>query len=272
MAKFIKLRLRNIPKKLNEEQWRMVIDNKKDLDDYHSLNAVLNMEAFMTMERDENGDIALSHTGAAPTRAIVLQRLLHTKITTTPAGEKIYPIIEVAKFTDAKYLGMLRFIENFGAIQMNAVGGYCGLKSFIETWDATIVEEIEKSDFGFPIEDAVIKADTIVLENSHKEYTGDYIEQKAKREIKDSGDVKTIYNLREMDKRYLFKCISGCKNVVIQTQAQDEQQLTDFLTMFGKMPRKNIYLYVSESTKNKIQSHPLFTVNNTIHSVNFITT
>lgn len=271
MPKFVKLKLNGLPKDDSPNiQWRMVIDNLKDLEKYHLLNATLNMEAFMTMERDNSGNIMLSHTGAAPTRAIVLQRLLHAKINCTPEGEKIYPLIEVASITDKKYLGIFKYISNHGAIQMNTSGGYCGLNDFIKTWDAEILEEIEKADFGFPIDDAPMKADTIVLENSHKDYVGSWFHSDIKKDVPDCGEIQTIFNLREVDHTYLFRCLSLCKNIVAITQLQDEGQLHSFMGLFKRLPAKNVYLYVDKDVKARITKHEDFNQNNNIHNIKFI--
>lgn len=270
MAKFIKLKLNGIPGVGTDIQWRMVIDNIDDLKEYHSLNGTLNMEALMSMERDVNGNIMISHIGAAPTRHIALQRVLHCKINAAKEGEKIFPIVEVAKITDEKYLNMLKFLNNHGSIQMNEAGGYCGLDAFIKTWDAEILEEIEKKSLGFPVTDAAIKADTLILENSNVEYSGGYLETKVKHDIKNHGDIQTIYNLREIDTEYLIKCISLSKNIVIKTQLVDDNQFSLFMKMFKTIPGKNIYLYVLKEVENKIRTHEDFYNNSLIHNISFI--
>jgi len=269
MPKFIKLLLKDIPKVGNEIQWRLVIDDIETLNKYHSLDATLNMEAFMTMEREPNGgDIKLSHTGAAPTRAIMLQTYLQAKIMTTPANEKVYPIIEVASLTDRKYLAMFKYILSHGAIQINPSGGYCGLESFINTWNADILEELEKDDFGFPIEEDIILADTIILENSHPDYASSG-EWKANKFVANPGTIKTIYHLREMDATYVFKCVTACKNVVIESQLLDNSQLDSFIKMFLNVPGKNIYLILSKENEIKIKSHPLYEQANAIHNIHY---
>lgn len=271
MAKFIKLKLNGLPKsETTDIHWRMVIDNMGDLKEYHSLNATLNMEAFMTLERDDNDNIALSHLGPASTRQTVLHRYLRAKIDCTPKGEQVYPLIEVAQLTDKKYLAMLKFLMTKGAIQINEAGGYCGLQDFIKTWDGEILEEIEKDSFGFPVSDAAIEADTLILENAHVEYCGNYLESRVKENIENVGSIKTIYNLREIDATYLMQCISVCKNVVIQTQLQDDSQLSSFMKMFKRIPHKNIYLYVSEKIEQRIKSHEDFAANSTVHNIIFI--
>lgn len=271
MPKFIKLKLNGLPNDATPDiQWRMVIDNLDDLNKYHSLNATLNMEAFMTMERDSGNNIMLSHTVAAPTRAIVLQRLLHAKINATPEDEQVYPIIEVANITDKKYLGMLKCITTHGAIQMNAAGGYCDLRSFIKTWEAEVLEKIEKPDFGFPVDDAPLKADTIILENSHQDYVGTWFDSTVKKDVDTLGEVQTIFNLREVDHIYLFKCLSLCKNIVTRTQLQDNNQLNQFMVMFKRLPSKNVYLYVNKEVEGRIRKHEDFVENNYIHNIKFI--
>jgi len=270
MPRFIKLKLNGLPKdEDNDIQWRLVIDNKDDLDQYHELDAEANMECFLHLERNKDGSIALSHTAAAPVRGIAMQRMLDAVIHSTPEGEKIYPIFEVAKYTDKKYLGMLRYIQQYGAIQINSSGGYCGLQSFIDTWDAEIIEDIQKEKFGFPTDEQLLLADTIVLENSHKEYcsTGAW---SAKKYIQKAGIVKTIYNLKEIDSDYIFQSLQKCKNVFISTELQDDKQLDGFMKMFLNLPAKDIYLKLSADNVNKIKSHYLFHENNRKHFIHFV--
>lgn len=269
MPKFIKLLLKDVPGKGDTQQWRMVIDNEADLTTYHHIDTQCNGEAFLGLERSKDGDIVLSHTGPASTRQIVLQRLLHAKLQCLPQGEKMHPLFEVAAITDRKYLGMLKYITQFGAIQINEAGGYCGLESFIKTWNADILETIEKPDFGFPLEDAILTADTIILENSHPEWSGNYMEKRIREIITAPGKIQTIYNLREVDHSYIFKSLSTCKNIVIESQIQDDAQVTDFMRLFSNLPTKNIYLFFSTENVAKIKAHPLYLDNSQLHNINF---
>lgn len=270
MAKFVKLNLHNIPGKGDDIQWRLVIDNLEDLNRYHSLDATLNMEAFMAMEREPNGGpIKLSHTGAQPTRQIALQTYIHSKVMTTPVGQKVYPIIEVAQLTDKKYLGMFKYVSQYGAIAINPAGGYCDLSSFIKTWNADILEWVEKDDFGFPVDDAILEADTIILENSHPDYKT-YGEWQAAKKVPNAGVIKTIYHLREVDRTYVFQSLKGCKNVVIESEIMDAEQLNGFFKMFLNLPRKNVYLFVREENRAKITDHPDYTQATTLHNIQFM--
>lgn len=269
MPKFIKFLLKNVPDKGNIQQWRLVIDNEADLKSYHNFDIKCNGEAFLGLERGKDGGIVLSHYGMASTRHTVLHQLLQLKLNTLKEGEKMYPIGEVANITNKKYLGMLKCISLFGAIQINEAGGYCDLKSFIKTWDADVLETIEKADFGFPLEDQIMAADTIILENSHPSWNGNYMEGKINNVIKSPGKVQTIYNLREIDHRYIFKSLSTCKNIVIESQIQDDAQVTDFMRLFSKLQPKNIYLFFSNDNIIKIKQHPLFYENEKLHNLYF---
>ena len=270
MPRFVKLKLKELPKSEKEYdiRWTLVIDNKSDLDKYHEIDAHANMEMFLNIERDDDGDIKLSHTAAAPTRGIAIQRMLQAKIMSTPEGETIYPIIEVANYTDKKYLSMLKYITEHGAIQINSTGGYCGLQSFINTWDAEVLEDIEKDSFGLPVEDAVFDADTVILENSHKDYTS--IEDSAKRHIKNPGVVRAIYNLMEVDKSYILKCLSHCNNVFIRSELQNDKQVNEFSEMFCLVSKKNIYLQLSEEGQLKIKSLKIFKTLSVKHNIIFV--
>lgn len=276
--KFLKLRLKNVPQdngfakpniKDDLDRWCLVIDNEEDLKAYHEVDAYANMETFMSLEREKDGSIRTSHVGAASTRAISMVRVLGAKQSCLEEGEKMYPIIEVAKYTDQKYLAMYRHIKIHGAIQINPAGGWCGLQGFIKTWDAEILEEIEKKSAGFPVEDEVLKADTLVLENAHPDYFGSNSEWSAKKLVPDCGSVKTIYHLREVDTDYVFKCVENCKNVFISTELQNEKQLDTFIYMFSKVTsKKNIYLQMSKENEEKVKAHPLFSKIN--HHITFL--
>ena len=269
--KFLKLKLNGVPESKTgiRISWSLVIDNEQDLMQYHQHDAYCNMQSFISLEREPNGGgIKTSHLGAADTRSLSMVRMIHAKQSTLAEGEKMYPIIEVAKITDQKYLSMLKYILNYGAIRINPAGGWCGLSSFISTWNAEILEEVNKDSIGFPTDDDAIQADTIILENAHPEYSG-YVNRLAKDTITNCGTVAAIYNLKEVDKDYVFKCISNCKNVLIQSQLQDESQLESFMQMFQKFNKKNIYLVLDNENQKKVKTHKLFEQLSNIHNIVF---
>lgn len=256
MPKFIKLKIKDVT------QWRLVIDNYTDLQNYHELEVENNFHAFLSLNRKGN-ELVLPEN---PTiRAIGLQRILDARITSCPKGEKMYPFIEVAEITDSKLISMSKAI-NISPIQVNEAGGYCFLDSFIKTWDAEVLEEIEKKDFGFPIEDEILKTNTIILENSPTEKNS-LLEGIIKEKIENIGVVKTIFNLKNIDIDYVFKCLQITSNIIIESQLMDDNQIDSFMKLFLNLEPKNIYLFLNEENVAKIKSHCLFVKNNNLHKI-----
>lgn len=261
MAKFFKIQLEG-----GETQWRKIIEDRIDLDSYHEINTRNNFEAFLSLKRTKEGLLSSHILGESP-RVIGLSNIINCRISSLREGEKLYPIIEVANICDKKYLGMLKFINSVGTIQMNEAGGWCGLNDFIKTWNGTILEKQETSGEGFPIDNDV-NADTLILENSIQEYC--FVPMDKIKKSFNTGVIKIIYALREVDKDYISKAIVSAKNIWISSQLQDEKQLNSFMFLFSKISHKNIYLDLDNENTEKIKAHPLFKTNNAIHSINFI--
>lgn len=268
--KFCKLLLRDVPKKGDTFQWRLIIDHEEDLAIHHHNEAYAYYNALIGLAKQSDaGELRTDHLGGAETRQIALARLLRCKQETLKEGEKAYPIIETARIVDEKYLAQLRHIRNHGAIKINEAGGWSGLYSFLKTWNGEIIETVEKQTAGFPTDMEALTADTICLENSHPEYAGDYTETKARREFgENAGVVSVIFNLKEMDIDYVIASIKNAKNIYISTQLQDGKQFDAFMKIFASVPKKNIVVEVHNyASKKQIESHPLFHTVNSIHSI-----
>ena len=129
MPKFKKLLLKNVPQGngiyKDEIQWVLHIDNQEELLKYHTLDAALNMESFINMGRNKDGNILTSHIGPVDTRTQSLTNYIAHKSMTVPDGEKWYPIIEIVNITDKKYLGMLKLLKMGYSLRVNEAGGYC---------------------------------------------------------------------------------------------------------------------------------------------------
>ena len=219
------------------------------------------------MER-RNDTLVFDHLGGTAGRDICLNTLIKLSVDALKEGEKLYPLIEVARITDRKYANMLQLLKS-EAIQINPAGGYCGYDTYIKTWNAIVIESLVKDDFGFPVESDVIKAKTIILENSHPDF-GNYEEYYVKElNIKNVGSCATIFNLKEIDRNYIFECLKNAENIIIPTEAQDKEQLNGFMKLFLSLPKKNIYISCEPKTKAKITSHELFVENSKIHDIKF---
>lgn len=248
--KFIKLRLHNVPQKGTVEEWRMVIDNLPDLEKYHDLDAYLHATALVDVEGSKHH--AISHRG------IAIAQMIESK----HAGS---PISIVANLTDGKYLGMERQILKGNTLTISNGGSWCLLDGYISTWNAEVLATIEKDDIGFPVDEDVINADTIILENSDRS-----IPFKNLYNIVGEGTVAAICNLKQIDLSYVIKAINNCKNVFIESQLIDDNQIDDFMKLFSTVKRKKIYLSLTEGGKEKIKSHPLFEKNSEIHNIVFL--
>jgi hypothetical protein len=248
--KFVKLRLHNVPQKGTIEEWRMVIDNLSDLGKYHDLDAYLNATALVDVEGSKHH--AISQRGSAISRMIELKH----------EGS---PVCIVAEMTDKKYLGMERHILKGNTLAISNGGSWCLLDGYISTWNAEVLATIEKDDIGFPVDEDVINAETIILENSDKS-----IPFKNLYNIVGDGTVAAICNLKQIDVAYVLKAINNCKNVFIESQLIDDNQIDDFMKLFSTVKRKNIYLSLTDGGKEKIKSHCLFEKNSEIHNIVFL--
>ncbi len=263
--KFVKLNLKTSRDPKHAIQWNMIIDNIEDLKAYHNLEATLNAEAFLDLGKTKRA----GHLGDDNPRMLVIDSLLKIKAHRQD-GEKTYPIIEVAKLTDQKYLSMLRLLSNGETIRVNKAGGYCTLDGFLETWGGEIIETIEKDDIGFPIDEEVIKCDTLILENSFNFYAGNDFKKELKILLGEKvGTIGVINSLRTIDKAYIIKALLNAKNVYISTQLLDDKQLDDFMTLFSNLPSKTVFLRMFGDKIEQLKAHPLFEVNNNIHKIVF---
>jgi len=268
--KFALLELNEVPKKGTIGQWRLIIDSKEDLDNYHGYEGHSYSNALLSMARNsKTGEIETSHIGGAATKEMILARWLSMRKETAKEGEKIYPLIEMANLVDRKYLGQLKHITNIGAIQINEAGGWCGLDGFLSTWNGRVLKYIEKETCAFPSSEKSLIADTICLENSHPEYGGSYLKEDAKKVFGNkAGVIEVIYNLREIDIDYIKQSVLNAKNIYINTQVQDDNQLELFMRLFEKMPPKTIFINVyRQAEKDKICANHLFEKVDSIHSV-----
>lgn len=256
MARFEKLQLHNVPdtKGNTKTSWGLVISSEEELLKYHNYDAHANANAFMGLERDKDGRIITSHVGPTSGRQLALLKMLQVKEMTAAQEEMVYPIVEVAKLTDGKFLSMLKLITTVGAVRINVNSGYCLNHDFKQTYNADVLEVIEKDSFAFPVDDEALKVDTLCLENGVQGYT--YCD--IKKQVKNAGSIATIYNLREVDKEYIFKSLQNAKNVFIQSSFLDHQQVEEFLQLFAKLEPKKVYLQGSDDGFSRLMQNPMF--------------
>ena len=277
MPKFVKLELNTLKGK--KVQWRLVIETEQDFFKYHKLDVENNTMAFISMDKKKDNDgvihflpedaevmIQKGHTGGLPTSQMTVARYINAVINSKPQGEKVFPIVELSKLHEKKGLGMLRYIQEHGAIQLNEAGGWSGFDSFVKQWNGRVLDVIEKRDFGFPLDGEILTADTIILENAYMPNCENSLFYKLDGR-KGLGVIRTIHSLKEVDREWVGKCIYACKNVALRSQLMDDEQLDGFMKMFLKMPPKNIILFLDAQATDKLKAHPLFSQNNKLHNI-----
>ena len=139
--KFCKLLLRDVPKKGDTFQWRLIIDNEEDLAIHHHNEAYAYYNALIGLAKQSDaGELRTDHLGGAETRQIALARLLRCKQETLKEGEKAYPIItpsyklkRVFSLYDGVIIGFLVGLSWF-------ISGYIGAES--------IEKEIQVQEIG----------------------------------------------------------------------------------------------------------------------------
>ncbi len=263
--KYVKLRLPSVPGNLPGktqviESWHVVIDNLEDLFKYAKLDVELYTQAYLNTHKTSEGKFEVSHEN--DTRVQVVATMMNIRIAGTPEGQKIYPLVELADIMDKKTLAMAKLIDRVGAIRINEVGGYCGYDSFVETWNAEVLQTIVKDTVGFPIESDALNAKTLILENQRVSST-------FKKEVEAiTGDTAACIDaLKEKDLTWVMKSIHNAHTIAFETQLQDMQQLDNFMELFTKLPRKRIIISLSEWRRPKLLGHHLWETNEARHEI-----
>lgn len=268
MPKFIKLRS-NKPAPSNKSfpnsspestYWKLVLSN---LDEFHAwceYDATANAYAFLSLagkNQDSKGDY--THLGGLSGREQGLATAIHLATRTAEQGTKVHPIIEVSKITDLRQRGILKALMKGLTVGINENGiSWCPLDSFMKIWDCEIIETIEKEGFSFPIDETAISADILILENAPFEgFRKNWLEELAQTAF-GKKKCQIIFNLAEKDERFVFKSIAASKNIFIQSEFQDEQQVSSFAKAFLSIERKNICLSTDKEGKRRIESHMLY--------------
>lgn len=245
------------------KSWHLVIDNVEDLLKYAKLDSQLYTQALLNTTKIKDGLFEVAHE--KDTRTQVVATLLNLKVTSSPEGTKIYPLIELAKICDLKTQGMLKYLTTIGPIRINEVGGYCGYENFVETWSAEVLQVVEKDTIGFPIETEALNASTLILENQHrvaKDFT-------AQVEAITNDTAASITMLKEKDLSWVIKSITNATTIAFESQFQDAEQLDRFMELFAKLPRKRIIIGVYEYAKSKLLNHKLWESSSNRHEIIF---
>ena len=273
MPKFLKLKFRKripvsrsivkegeVEQEFYQSAWVLTLSNEEEFNLWSNYDAEATIHSYMTLaDKNQNSRGDYSHLGGLSTREEGLARAIQMAKYCSNE-EKIYPIIEAAKINDLKQAGILRAIRRGNTVALHANGmGWCILKSYMETWDAEIVNEVVKDKFSFPIEDEAINAKTIVLENAPKDdWKYKCMRERVKEMVADAGDISFIFSLKEVDERYVFKAIMNAANIYIESEFEDENQLSYMANAFMNIPQKNIYIRAGDSAQKRLFNNPLY--------------
>lgn len=262
--KYVKLKISHQGK--ITEDWHLIIDNAEDLFKYCRIDSELYAQAFVALDRNDNEEYPYDAAHQGDIRKGVMATMLNLKTKCLKEGDKMYPIIEVAQFCDKKGQDMLDYIQRMGAIQVNQSGGYCGYDSYVNTWKAEVLQTIEKDDVGFPIDEDILKCDTLILENQDKVYS------KFRDIVKEMTNTvpAVITMLKERDLSWVVRSIKSATTIAFNSQLQDTEQIDKFMALFASLPKKNLIISCYEHDKSKLTKHPLFEKNKNLHNIQFI--
>ena len=242
--KFVKLLIKG------EQQWRLCLENVEDINFYFEIEPERMFMDFLNIDEK---------THPMEGRQTAIATMLDIRKGTAKEGEKVYPIIEVAKICDAKWAGMLRFIDK-DTICVNEGGGWCGLNGFIESWNAEIIEERVATNIGFPID--VLTSKTLVLENNT------YISKKvlrylSEKNIKDCGQITLM---KEKETNLVIESIKNAETIIIESQFADTKQVESFMKLFLSLEPKKFVIFGNE---DNLKKYNLYKENYMKHNIIF---
>lgn len=249
------------------ESWYMILRDMSDVMKYMEMDAELYAEAMIALP----SQIRKSHLEKG--RATVINNALQQAILAMPENEKIWPHEVVSKIVQSKFRAMCKLLQH-GDIQVNQGGGYCSHDSFLKTWNANVVEEVDKQNSFFPTDDAIVDSAILFLENAER------VSIDFERNINDlvGYDVNTwkhekkqktkITQLKFRDPKWVMNMISNAKTIAIQTQVINGAQIEEFMYLFSQLKDKTIY--ISTSAKEEITGHRMYKMCEAQHTIIFV--
>jgi hypothetical protein len=262
--KFVKILYPKVPnKKGPATEWRCIISNYSDLHAYANFEGHLISRAFLQLERTSEGRFDAAHARDKKTGA--LATLLNLRAERLKEGETFRPIIEMSKIHSSKMESMSRILSTGEAICINAAGGFCGLDGFLEQWNASIIETVEKDDQGFPVDNEAMNAVTLILENQ------DNPNRRFVRIVEERTGTKTevLANMKEKDNKWVFQSIRNAKTIAFSSTFDDRLQIADFLEAFLHIPRKQVIIGYWNDLDD-LTKHPLYEKAAALHNVELV--
>lgn len=281
--KFVKLKIKNSEYNSQNSYWQnkfniywvLLLRTQEEVMKYMRLDAEMYSKSLLSMRREDknstkdvekHGNVRLDHLGSS--REQVLGTYISCHVLGVDKDTVMWPHEILSDIVMGKGKALLSVVEN-SVIQINHAGGWCLHDAFVDMHKCEIIDELEKDSCTLPIDDKPIKTKVLILENGTT--VSDSVESYG---AKLSGQhsygneyLNTIRELKEKDSEWVAKSIAGSKIIVMETQAIDDAQLDSFMKLFSQLTDKKIH--IRTSNKDVIKNHPLFTTNESLHTITF---
>ena len=261
---FTKLELNNVPQKGTVHAWYLEIRNLQELFDYLEIDTKNIWNVLRSMRRDDSdgcGNIRMEHLSS--TREIIIAKFIESRVHKGTA-DNLMPVDVISDIAANKLGVMMKILDAGDIVHINSKGGYCNKKGFYETWNPTVIKQIEKDEIVFPIDTDPIQANVLIIENA----TSIEYEIRAFAKTLCLNDTpKSIVSLKEMDKKWVAASIMSSNKIVMKSELVDKYQIDEFMQLFSKLGNKEVYLRTNNP--EVLKSHPLWVENNTKHKIEF---
>jgi hypothetical protein len=289
---FRKLRIESSPGQIGPvERWYLILQTPEDVLKYNEIETELMTNALISLP----ASITRSHLEGS--RESVINTMLQTRAMNLKEGEKLYPIIELAKLINGKAETMLKLLSMGKTVLVQQSAGYCDYESFADIWKVTIVDEVEKDTCYFPTDKEPIETDLLYIENgervpvdfereidkivannwhndrSWKSFRDTHDTQKynyplTEDEIKNKKIRYKLTHLKLRDPKFVSSMIEKAKVIAVETQLVDSIQIDRMMKLFALLKGKT--LYIKTPHKEDLTNHELWSECNSRHTVNFI--
>lgn len=272
MPNFIKLKINApIPKSYSIIEpeyskfcWKLILKTSEDFIEWAEWDSTANANAFLSLcEKDRDVNRNFTHLGGLSGREEGLARVLSIS--------EDSPIVAAGKMCNLKHIAILKSINNGHEIAIDENGcAWSILDSFIKIWDCEIIESVKKEGFGFPVSDLPEKSGVLILENApYSPYRKRHLSEVAETFF-EQKNINIIFSLPEKDERYVFKAISLCENLFIESEFLNGKQIELFGKALLAIEKKTICLSSTRDGIVRVKKHPLFDPLNNKHNILFL--
>ncbi len=249
--------------------WYMIIKTDEELLRYADLDGEMMAQAYVALPTN------LEKSHLTGTKERVINQVLQNAVAMAKPGEKVWPLQAINHFQNKKIMGMHKYIQSTGPIQVGQRGGWCGAESFLRSWpNAVVTEEVERPDMRFPSEVKAYETDLLYLENAER--VGLDFSRAVDAAVGYDRNTWNLINrerlviseLKLKDTAWVAGMVGMAKTVAIETQMADPAQADSFMKMFSVMDRKTIYIRTGD--EQGLRSHRFFPLCNDRHDIKFI--